>query len=754
MDRIRNRIIVRGVVQGVGFRPFVYRTAVSLGLAGEVRNRGDAGVEIFVEGSVEDVGAFLERLRREHPPLARIDAIDVEPCTVTGQRGFTIVPSEPGGVAAGLIPPDTAMCDACRTEILGNSRFSGYWATSCTDCGPRFTVIEALPYDRPMTSMRDFPMCPACRSEYTDPLDRRYHAQTTACPACGPRLAFDGEPGDDAMDAACLALLAGESVAIQGIGGTHLACDATREGAVARLRTRLGRPHQPLAVMVRGQDLSSIANVAEEEDAWLRSPERPIVVVEKRPGALPEIIAPGLHTLGVMLPYSGLHILLLDRLRRPLVMTSANLPGQPMAIEPEAVDRMRGRLADHALTHERRIVARCDDSVVRRSAGRRLFIRRSRGFTPDRLAIDLGEGTILAVGPETGVAAALYASGAVTLTQFIGSVSQIDTFGFLKQATEHLRSLLGAALPRTIACDAHPAFITTRWAEEWAPTVGARVVPVQHHAAHMLSVMAEHGLEQGVGIILDGYGYGVDGAAWGGELLVAAERSISRHGALRPIPLPGADAAARFPLRLALAYLHEAGWDPVDIEGSLVARGMAAGDVATILHQIERRVNTPATTSAGRFLDAVSAWLGLCSERTYEGEPAMRLEAAAACGTALAWDVEVRSEDGFIIVDLVDLFSRLAHLAQCVPASVVAATAQHGLAKGVAQAALRISQSTGIRAICVSGGVAYNDRILSTIRQEVEEAGCSFYTNEWAPSGDGGVALGQAVFAGREWQWA
>ncbi len=751
MSLVRHRLLVRGVVQGVGFRPFVYRAATGLNLGGLVCNRGDAGVEIVVEGSASAVAEFTDAVRNRPPHLARIRSVEVETLDPIGETGFVIAPSVGEGGTGGAIPPDTAICPECIADARGVGRYRGYWATSCTDCGPRFTVIEGLPYDRPRTSMREFPLCPACAAEYADPGDRRYHAQTTACPVCGPRLSFDGA-GEEPVARAAEALRRGEILAIQGIGGTHLACAAASDAAVVRLRRRLGRSGQPFALLATESDIEALGLVESDEWDLLRRPERPIVVVRQRPGVLPDGVAPGLDSVGVMLPYSGLQILLLDAFGGPLVMTSANLPGRPMLTENGDIERRLRGIADHTLTHDRRIVARCDDSVVRRAGGRTVFIRRSRGHTPQRFPIDLGDEPILALGPETGVTFALYGDRAITLSQHIGSVNNLETFEFLRDAIGHLERLTGVGEPRRFACDAHPQFMTTQLARELAERCDGRVVAVQHHVAHLLATMAEHHLDEAVGVVLDGYGYGADGSAWGGEVFAARAGVVQRVGSLRPVRLPGGDAATRAPLRGVAGYLAAGGLSDRELGAALEARGLAPNEGGVVALQIARGLNAPWTTSAGRFLDAVAAWTGVCRERTYEGEPAMRLEAAARGGRPRDIVVPVLEGGGWIEVDLVSGFFALIEMGKA-GATIpdIAATAQALLARGVADAAIRAAAERGIGGVCLSGGVAVNDAIAARFRQRVEAAGLNVLANEWVPPGDGGVSFGQAVFVGAGW---
>ena len=741
------RACVRGVVQGVGFRPFIYRIAHERGLFGSVKNRGDAGVEIFVEGPSAAVQSFLDALQSEAPPLARIDGIDLSPSHPTGVSEFAILPSTQGGAGGGQLPPDVATCDACVAEILGAGRFGGYWATSCTDCGPRFTVIEGLPYDRPQTSMSEFPMCTACEAEYTNPLDRRYHAQTTACDACGPSLQFDGET-DHAISRGVRALANGEILAIKGIGGTHLACDATNESAIERLRTRLGRLTQPFALMAKENMLEEFVEASTVERDEMRLPHRPILVLCKRSiSSLPRV-APGLHTVGVMLPYSGLHHLLFEKLDAPLAMTSANRPGQPMLIENKKIIAQLEGVADHFLLHERRIVARCDDSVKRYVGGKFVFLRRSRGLVPQGLKRDLGTESILALGPESDLTFALYDQGRITPSQHIGNVDDLETLAFLQNAVKHLQQITKTRRPSIIACDAHPQFLASKWAKELAASLGARVVRVQHHAAHLASVMIEHELEACVGIVLDGYGFGTDGHAWGGEIFAAKDRHLLRCGSLRPIQMPGGDLAAKAPLRMAASLLFADSGNPDLVREQLVAHGMVAAEADIIMKQLQHEINTPQTTSAGRFLDAVAAWFGVCATRTYEGEPAMRLEAAAMRGRAQSLQPQLIDVKGLMRLDTVHLFKQLVEMSEGFSVDDIAATAQEALAQGVAAMAMTVAQEHDISAIALSGGVAYNDHIASSIRELCEANGYRFVSNELVPCGDGGVSLGQAAMAG------
>ncbi len=736
----RLHIHVEGTVQGVGFRPFVYRIAVHHGLSGYVRNLGEAGVEIEVEGEAAAVESFLSALTQEKPPLAEITGLRVSELRPLGEKEFRILPSRDGGEGAGLIPPDTATCDRCLRDMEDpRSRFYGYWATSCTDCGPRFTVVEALPYDRPRTAFRDFPMCPDCERDYKDPLDRRYHAQTIACPVCGPRLVFlrggqevRGEPLALAQEA----LRAGEILAIKGLGGTHLACDATREEAVAELRRRLRRPGQPFALMAREDQIELFSEPSPEEWKLLRSPRRPILVLRQKPGYLAPSVAPGLHTVGAMLPYSGLHHLLLRDLPFPLVMTSANFPGRPMLIENSRILGELAGVVDAFLLHDRRIVARCDDSVVRWGPAGPVFLRRSRGWVPEPISLNLGPAPLLALGGDLNVTFALYASGKVFLSQHIGNTEELETLEFLRQALAHFLRLLGLDRPTTIACDLHPVFPTRKLAEELG-----EAVPVQHHVAHVAGLAGEHGVEELVGIAVDGYGYGLDGTAWGGEVILWQRGEFQRAGHLRPVPMPGGDLATFRPGRMAASFLSLAGLPPEEA-------GLPPEELRLVLAQIEKKLNAPVTTSAGRFLDAVAAWLGVCQERTYEGEPAMKLEACAAQGHPIPIGLPVVQRDGVFVVETTEIFRELWRLREeGAKREDIAATAQDALARALARIAVSIAKEAGVEAVGLTGGAAVNFALAQAVKEEVEKAGLQFLAHSKVPPGDGGLAFGQVVHA-------
>jgi hydrogenase maturation protein HypF len=817
------RAIVRvnGVVQSVGFRPFVYRMATDLGLRGTVRNRGDAGVLIELEGDAESVDAFLDRLRTDPPPLARVETVDVEREAIAdpafGQ--FEILESTGGDGGGGTIPPDTATCANCLADVRDpDSRYHDYWATACVDCGPRFTVIEGLPYDRPRTSMAPFPLCDDCRAEYEDPTDRRYHAQTIACPTCGPSLRFATGSGDvtdaatagtpdagdetedetggvgavetttgvqmggsrdraadrpesgrdpfpdapadvadgrDAVREAAAALADGEVVVIKGIGGAHLACDATNPDAVAALRERTGRPEQPFALMAPELDaVESVARLGDSEREALAAPRRPILLVDRRADAdVVDAVAPGLHTVGVMLPYAGLHHLLFDDVGGPLVVTSANMPGQPMLVHNAAIAAGLGDVADGFLLHDRRIVARCDDSVARVVDGDRRLVRRSRGFVPTPVPVPgVGDAGVLGLGPELDVTAGVLADGDCYLTQYVGDVDDVATFDYLREAVDHLLSVTGLDFPPVVAHDEHPEFHTTELARRLERERRAERVPVQHHHAHAASVLAEHDRDAAVAITVDGVGYGPDGTVWGGEVLDATRADYERVAGLAPMAMPGGDRATRYPARMLAGALYSHHGDVTPVRELLDRRAatMPGGDEErdAVCQQLDGDVNVARTTSAGRFLDAASALLGCCDERTYEGEPAMKLEALAAGGDQRDVERPRATVGGRPVLDAPAVLARLVELRdEGVSRADVAATAQVTLARELADLAVDTAADRGRDAVVISGGVAYNDHVASVVRKRVTDAGLTFLGNERVPAGDGGIAYGQVAVA-------
>ncbi|MFB6162228.1 MAG: carbamoyltransferase HypF [Halococcoides sp.] len=747
-DRARALVSITGVVQGVGFRPFVARTAADRELAGQVHNTGDGRVEIALEGPRRTVVAAIERIREDPPPLARIDTCTVDWVEPTDDDAFEIVDSTDESGGAGAIPPDTATCEACMADVRDpESRYAGYWATSCVDCGPRFTVIEGLPYDRPRTTMAAFPMCADCRAEYEAPLDRRYHAQTIACPECGPTLTLRDstwstiERGPDAIEATARRIAADAIVAIKGVGGTHLVC-SSRPAVVRRLRERSNRHGKPFALMAPDLDaVRSIAAVSDREREALESIRRPIVVLERVDDGWIGPVAPGLHTVGVMLPYAALHHRLFETIDDPLVMTSANVPGDPMAIENDEIRALD--MVDASLVHDRTIANRCDDSVVRFAGGDRQFLRRSRGWVPEALPRPEGP-PVLAVGAEFDATVAVADADRVRPSQHIGDVNGPATLAAHEAATDHLLDLFDVA-PAVVACDAHPGFLTSERARAYAndPDFAAdRVESVQHHHAHGAGLLAESGLDRATVLALDGTGYGPDGTIWGGEVLAVDRASAARVGSIAPFRLPGGEAAVEHPARTLASLLDDR--DRID---AILADAGRDGTGAAIRKQAATGVNAPVTTSAGRVLDATAALLGVCRERAYEGQPAMTLESVAAGHDPLDIDPPRDSHDGRPVLDAGALLRQIADRRGDHATGRLAATVQDGLARGLARIAIEAARDRGHDHVGLTGGVALNDAIHRAVRDEVATAGLEFVAHDRVPPGDAGLSYGQAVVA-------
>ncbi|RLI08238.1 carbamoyltransferase HypF [Candidatus Bathyarchaeota archaeon] len=765
-------IHVSGLIQGIGFRPFVYRLAVRRGLRGRVLNLGDAGVRIELYGPEEAIRDFLRALVEEKPPIAQYTGLEVRWGEAGGSEapdGFAIAESDVAGRAGefSTIPPDIAVCDRCLAEIYDpGDRHYMYPFTCCASCGPRFTIMTDLPYDRERTTMADFPMCPDCAREFNDPMDRRFNAQTICCPSCGPKMALYDREGHlvdcrDPLAEAARLLREGLVVAVKGIGGFHLAVRADMDGPVAELRARRGKPRKPLAVMsLTVEDVRKYALVSEVEEELLTSPARPIVVLEKaEPFPLSDLVAPGLHTVGVMLPYSGIHHLLLHHARLPaLVMTSANPPGQPMVVSNDEAFGSLGGMADYLLVHDRRIWARCDDSVVRVVDGRPVFLRRSRGYAPMPVRLPFrASGPVVAVGPELSSTGAILMGDKCFLTQHVGDVETLEALGFLEEALSHLAKLLRLDDVAAVACDLHPLFLSRRLASELAELHGAELVEVQHHHAHAASLMAERGLgpdEPVVCLACDGVGYGPDGGAWGGEVLLASYDAFERLGHLEPQPMPGGDVCAYRYGRMLQAILSKR-LEEEELVDFLTGERLAGfkhgeAEVRAVFLQLEKGFNVPMTTSTGRLLDAVSCLLGLCYRRTYEGEGAMVLEAAASRGHpgAVELTVEVVERDGRMVLETSRMvYEAYEALREGERVEDIALAFLKALSRGLAEMALRAAEREGIGIIGFTGGVAYNDIMTRSIRELVEAEGLTFIRHVRVPCGDGGLSLGQAVVA-------
>ncbi len=751
-------ITVAGIVQGVGFRPFIYRIATSRNLKGYVRNRGDAGVEIIVEGREVDIKSFLTDLKEKKPVNAILNQIYVK----HGRRkdaftSFRILRSSRTREMVGsIIPPDIGVCNDCLKELYshGNNRF-GYFFITCTDCGPRYTAIRQLPYDRQNTVMLDFDMCKLCDKEYSDPANRRFHAQTIACSRCGPKAYLttsSGEtiPAKSPIHEAGRLLEEGNLLAVKGNGGFHLASAVTIDEPIIRLRKMKHRSQKPFAIMGRDVDsVRSFAIVNSHEAELLTSSAKPIVLLTKlERNHLSELIAPNLHNVGVMLPYTGLHAMLFDEVREPaFVMTSANPPDEPIVIGNDEALKKLGSTVDYFLFHNRAVAQRCDDSVVRLHGKNVSYIRRSRGYAPAPIALQREvKKCVLGVGAEENVTACLVMRDKAFISQYIGDVQNVETFEFLRKTIRHLEVLINAKV-EAVACDMHPQFPTTKLAETLAAQIGCPPFPVQHHHAHIVSLMAEHGIDELVGIVCDGYGYGINGGSWGGEILRCTEGDFQRVGSLQEQPLIGGDLATRYPHRMVAGILG----GETDVEDWLFAHKeyfpQGEKEARTVASFADGKHVQQTTTSCGRVLDAVSAILGLCFERTYQGEPALKLESLALGGhDVLKMDPEI--SNGFL--NTTCIVRAVFEGRKTLSPKDLAYSAQSYLARGLAELAASVAKKEKVEVVGFSGGVAYNHHITSVMRDIVTENDIKFLVHSKLPAGDGGISFGQAISAGEQ----
>ena len=768
-DRVaRQRLRVQGVVQGVGFRPFVFRLATHLALGGFVGN-DSAGVLIELEGQPAALAAFHQALIANPPPLAHIEQVTTASIMPVGESEFTIAHSQ-AGTANTLISPDLSLCDDCLHELFDASdRRHRYPFINCTNCGPRFTIIRGLPYDRPLTTMAEFPLCPACQQEYEDPHNRRFHAQPNACPCCGPQVEFRWSHGQtppddlpshqftDAIGQAQTLLAQGGIVAVKGIGGFHLACDATNDQAVQTLRQRKGRVDKPFALMVRDvETVHPIAHISAAELALLTSRERPIVLLTKQVGnPLSAWIAPGNRTIGVMLPYTPLHYLLFaPSCQQPapcavLVMTSGNRAGEPIVKDNEAALESLADLADAFLLHNRPIHVACDDSVVQVFDGHESPIRRARGYAPFPIklpaALSSALPSVLAVGGELKSTFCLTKGADAFLSQHIGDMQNLETLTVFGQAVDNMARLF-AITPAVIACDLHPGYLSTSWAQQYA--AGRRLIKVQHHHAHIAALMAEHGLdshETVIGFSFDGTGYGTDGAIWGGEVLLANYGGFVRAAHLAYFPLPGGDAAIRRPNRTALAALWAAGmdWDerlPPVAAGTAYERGV-------IRRMMETGFNSVATSSMGRLFDAVAALAGVCQSATYEGQAAIELEALvdSTITDAYAFDLPTTAKPTFDAAPV--LRAIMTDVLAGVATGIIAARFHNAVADLILEISLWLRRREGLQQVALSGGVFQNRTLLQRMVPRLQQANFTVLTHCRVPANDGGLALGQAVIA-------
>ena len=751
---IRRRIEVAGIVQGVGFRPYIYRLATDRRLTGSITNTS-SGVTIEVQGQLESIDDFVRCLPQDAPPLSRITDISVIDLPCNGGLDFRIVASRSGEAANTLISPDVATCEDCLRELLDpHDRRYRYPFINCTNCGPRFTIVRNIPYDRPWTSMAMFLMCPACLAEYDNPLNRRFHAQPNACWDCGPRLEFWNDRGEtvsqrDPVWSAAEALKAGKIVAIKGIGGFHLAADATNANAVALLRERKRRVEKPFAVMV--PDVRTAEQLCQMNDAErevLLSIERPIVLLRRKyPSHVADQVAPFNRDLGIFLPYTPLHhLLLVEGGFSALVMTSGNLSEEPIAIDNDEARVRLTALADYILVHDRDILLRCDDSVVRVASGGVQQLRRSRGFVPVPVFLHEQIPAVIAVGGELKNVVCLTKEKHAFLSQHLGDLENLESYRFFQEAIEHLKRILEIQ-PEIVAYDLHPDYFSTKWALQQN---GIQKVGVQHHHAHIASCMAENQLEGDViGFALDGTGYGSDGHVWGGEVLIANYQDFNRAAHLEYVHMPGGTAAIHEPWRMAVSYLvHHFGRDFVKWKLPFLDE-IGSQRIDLLLQMIERKVNLPLTSSFGRLFDAVAAMAGIRQVVNYEAQAAIELEMAISMlpeeGT---YPFELVPKDSGWIINTRPLFNALlGDLESGVNPGIISARFHKGIVAVLLQLACLLRQRTHLNHICLSGGSFNNLYLAEKLRGELLAVGFDVFAQREVPCGDGGLSLGQAMIA-------
>jgi hydrogenase maturation protein HypF len=748
----RRHITVEGIVQGVGFRPFVYGLAVKNGLAGFVLN-DSAGVTIELEGEPPALESFLAHLRQQPPPLARIENVDCRIIPAKGEEAFSIVGSRGEEERSVLIAPDTATCDDCLKELFDPpDRRYRYPFINCTNCGPRFTIIKDVPYDRERTTMGHFQMCDECAREFHDPFDRRFHAQPNACPQCGPRVRLLNNtghevPGDDAILDAAFLLCRGAILAVKGLGGYHLACNAFDHDAVRKLRASKHREDKPFAVMAASlKAIEQLCLVSEDDEILLRSDARPIVLLWKRDNTkIAEAVAPGQRRLGLMLPYTPLHHLLLNDLDIPLVMTSGNVSEEPIAYKDgDALNRL-GKIADNFLVHDREIHMRCDDSVARSIGKGESIIRRSRGYAPEPIAVMVPfVQPVLACGAHLKNTFCLGKDRHAFLSHHIGDLENYETFNSFVNGIEHFKNLFAIG-PGVIAHDLHPEYLSTKYA---LGVDGLTKISVQHHHAHIASCMAEHGLEGPViGVAFDGLGYGEDGTIWGGEFLVARLSGYVRRAHLRAVPLAGGDRAIREPWRMAVSYLRDAlGKDPFSL-------GLPGWDVIPekkieiVTSMMERGLNTVQTSSCGRLFDAVASITGLRHETNYEGQAAIELEMAAIEGVSESYPFDIGAKSPWEIDMRPAIECLVREIQMKTSVGLLAAKFHNTVVAAIVEVCRRLRETDGLNLVCLSGGTFQNAYLLERLVPLLRDSGCEVYLNQKVPTNDGGIAFGQAAVA-------
>ncbi len=747
---VRYRVVVRGTVQGVGFRPYIYRLATSLGLSGFVRNT-PYGVEVEVQGSIESVKDFMQRIPKEAPPASKVKFVEAFPLPLGEEEGFRIEESLPSGERVLSIPPDVATCRECLRELFDpKDRRYRYPFINCTNCGPRYTIILSLPYDRKNTTMKDFKMCPECLKEYEDPLNRRYHAQPNACPECGPHVWLEGEDGvvatgDEAVRLCASMILEGKIVAVKGLGGFHLMCLAESDGAVERLRERKRRQEKPFAVMFR--DLEQVKRYCQvtfrEEEEVIEGAERPIVLLRSR-GGLSRYVSCGLKTVGAFLPYTPLHHLIMEEVKRPVVATSANITDEPIVKDNEEALSCLSCVADAFLMHNRDIARRCDDSVCFVLEDLRILARRARGFAPSPVYLPFSlDRPILALGGHLKNTVAVAVEDAVYVSQYIGDLEHPEVRSFFEETVHDLLDLLKVE-PEVVVVDKHPGYYSTRFAKKAFSE--KELFSVQHHIAHVMSVACEAHIEESfLGIALDGTGYGDDSTIWGGEVFLVSRKGYKRVFHIRPFLLPGGDKASREGYRVALSLLWSSGCSPP--KGWLERIGEKR--VSVILEMLKRRINTFAASSAGRLFDAFSSLSGVKDTSSYEAQAAMLFEQEG-------WDVDEKGHYSFEVQGgVIDwkpaVEAVVLDVEKGVPASVISARFHKGFALTLFECVVRAKNAFGVNRVVLSGGVFQNRLLLEKLLGLLRDYGFDVYINQAVPVNDGGISLGQ-IYAYTFWR--
>ncbi len=760
-------IHITGIVQGVGFRPFIYRAAAKFDLKGFVRNSGNIGVEIVVNGNQSSIEQFIQYIKENKPVISKIYSILVQKEETEKEFSeFVILPSIKSKGDSIVLPPDIAICEECLRDFRNPQikRYYGYPFIACSECGPRFTTVKDLPYDRPLTTMIEFPFCKECLAEYSNPSDRRYHAQTFACSTCGPRYTLYDNDGTEfegikPFNTAAKLINEGHVLALMGIGGVHLVCIPTDEAVLKMRKRKRKRKYKPFAVMAPSiEKIRSFATITPNEEAILTSFRRPIVLLDKKKDfPLSKHISPGLNNIGAFLPYAGIHYLLFDNVDHPaLIMTSGNRSNIPMAITRENVLEDLQEMADYFLLHDRKIYQRCDDSVLLMIQEKETIIRRSRGYVPEHVdtAFPVPELTVLALGPELHSTISVLKKGRIFPSQHVGDVTSLETLEFLKSTAKHFLHLLQIKKPQLIACDFNPVFNSTKLGFEFLERYGTNLVQVQHHHAHLCSLMNEHKIshdEEIMGILLDGVGLGDDRNGWGGEILLGTYADYRRLGQLEYHAMPGGDRCVYYPVRMMASILSKK-YNSEELHERInqdYLDGLPHGvqELNVLINQLYDNAKVVQTSGMGRVLDALSALLGICYERTYEGEPAIRLDHKAQLGNPNKFKFELPVvKNKHEIIQTTPLLHKCLQLKQDSNSIVdIAASAIKCLSLAIADLAIEKALEKGIRKIGLSGGCSYNRLIVKTIKDRVEAHELTFLQHEKVPPGDAGISIGQAI---------